>query len=164
MTSTQASNPRASLLAGLRTGGVRSSSMTGPYTAGPNGAFNVNRYPSQQYYEEEEEDQFYELPDNTAYHNGYGGAGAHPMTAAVDGHNNRFNHQQQQRGLNPHSAPFNPSFSSQNNLMQQQNKQQAQAQAQQAFQMQLMQLELLKMQVRQNCDPFSLDRRYSFFP
>lgn len=146
MTSTQASNPRASLLAGLRTGGVRSSSATmpAPHTAAASANFSIPRYPSQQYYyEDEEEDQFYDLP-NTAAFNNYAGARAHPVTAAVDGPDNRFH--QQQRGLNPHSAPFNPSFNSRNAQVQQQ---QSDHQAQQAFQMQMMQLELLKMQQAQ---------------
>ncbi len=61
------------------------------------------------------------------------------MTAAVDGPNNRFS-QHQQRGMNPNSAPFTPSFAT--NMMAQPNAQT------QAFQMQMMQMEMLRLQVR----------------
>ncbi|KAJ3510055.1 hypothetical protein NMY22_g16090 [Coprinellus aureogranulatus] len=80
------SNNRASLLAGLRTGGVRSSSLNVPHTAAPTGSFNVPRIPSYSnpnVYYEEEEDQFVELPPQQPMYNR-----AMPLTAAVDGPNN----------------------------------------------------------------------------
>ena len=61
MAATPAPNPRASLLAGLRTGGVRSSSGPVPHTAAPAGTFNIPRIvtPNQEdnYYPPEEEDE-----------------------------------------------------------------------------------------------------------
>ena len=80
------SNPpttRASLLAGLRTGGVRSASSplaNIPHTAAPSGSFNIPRSSST------------DFPSS--------------FTAAVDAHNNTFSHQQS--GMNPNSAPFSP--------------------------------------------------------
>jgi hypothetical protein len=68
-----------------------------------------------------------------------------PMTAAVDGPDNRFT-QQQQRGMNPNSAPFSPAFLAQP----------TQAQTQ-ALQMQMMQLEIMRMQV---CDAAHALYRY----
>jgi len=126
MTSAQAPppNPRASLLAGLRTGGVRSSSANAPHTAAPGATFNMPRFASQNgqiflQHEESEEDA------PSAF------AGA--MTAAVDGQANRFT--QQQRGMNPNSIPFSPGFQTPS----------AQVQAQ-ALQMQMMQLEIIRLQ------------------
>jgi len=134
MTSAPAPNPRASLLAGLRTGGVRSTSSplaNVPYTAAPGATFNIPRYASQNgqlfFQQEESEDQVIEAPS----HNIFSGA----MTAAVDGPNNRFT--QQQRGMNPNSVPFSPGF--------QTPSAQVQAQAQ-ALQMQIMQLEIIRLQ------------------
>ncbi|KAJ7774350.1 hypothetical protein DFH07DRAFT_952594 [Mycena maculata] len=137
---TASPNPRASLLSGLRTGGVRSTSATVPHTAAPTGSFNVPRFASQLHssvFPEEDDDQMVQVPAQNVFANH--SAPRMPMTAAVDGPDNRFT--QQQRGMNPNSAPFSPAFLSQPN-------QQAQAQNQ-AFQMQMMQLEIMKMQTIQ---------------
>ncbi|KAL0070956.1 hypothetical protein AAF712_002177 [Marasmius tenuissimus] len=137
MTTAPSTNSRASLLSGLRTGGVRSVSNTIPHTAAPGATFNIPRAVSHSF-PEEEEDQVLEMPSRNLYANNHHGA-SHimPMTAAVDGPNNRF--AQQQRGMNPNSVPFSPGFNAGVN----QNAQQ------QAFQMQMMQLELLKLQAAQ---------------
>lgn len=126
--SAQAPNPRASLLAGLRTGGVRSSSAAIPHTAAPGGSFNVPRM----HIHQEDLDQLPEIAPHFAQNRTI------PATAAVDVPNNMFL-QQQRRPLNPNSLPFSPGFKPHN---------QAQAQAQ-AFQLQMMQLELMKIQAMQ---------------
>jgi hypothetical protein len=140
MSTAPAPNPRASLLAGLRTGGVRSVSATVPHTAAPTGSFSVPRFPPQQhpsYYSDEEDDQLADMPaqalfapqNNTRM----------PMTAAVDGSANRFAHQQTaQRGMNPNSVPFSPGFNPNQNQM-----------VDPTFQMQMMQLELMRIQTLQ---------------
>jgi hypothetical protein len=103
-------NPRASLLAGLRTGGVRSNST------------NLPNHHSSLY--SEEDDQYPSVP----------------MTAAVDGSNIRFSHQQAQFSLNPNSVPFSPApFQPQNVVPHNQLQNQA-------FQMQLLQLEMMRIQ------------------
>jgi hypothetical protein len=140
-------NNRASLLAGLRTGGVRSSSTTLPHTAAPGASFNITRFASQHHQssvfpEEDEDDQLAEMPLQNMYVNKqYGGNRTLPMTAAVDGSNNRF--AQQQRGMNPNSAPFTPSFAAPNVITQSNNVQA------QAFQLQMMQMELMRLQAVQ---------------
>ncbi|KAJ2931613.1 hypothetical protein H1R20_g5323, partial [Candolleomyces eurysporus] len=129
-------NNRASLLAGLRTGGVRSSSLNIPHTAAPTGSFNIPRitsYNNPNVYYEEEEDQLAEMQPQ-AFNNR-----AMPMTAAVDGPNNRFA-QQQTRMMNPNSVPFSPGFAP--NVMQHQQ----QFNPQNAMQMQMLQIEMLKIQ------------------
>lgn len=137
--SAQNNNSRASLLAGLRTGGVRSASHTIPHTAAPGASFHINRAPSysnQQYYPEEEDDQFFEIHNRQQIfaHRGL------PMTAAVDGPNNRFMQQQQQaRIVNPHSAAFPNNYPQANNQYQGQNNNNA-------LQMQMMQLEVMRIQ------------------
>lgn len=126
------SNKRASLLDGLRTGGVRSSSLNVPHTAAPTGTFNVPRFPpinSQSGFAEEEEDQFVDIPHHNNNNNGY--TRNIPMTAAVDGPNNRFSQQQAMRGMNPNSIPFSPGFAPNN----------------QQVQLQMLQLEMMRMQV-----------------
>ncbi|KAJ7667805.1 hypothetical protein DFH06DRAFT_983595 [Mycena polygramma] len=136
---TASPNPRASLLSGLRTGGVRSSSASVPHTAAPGGSFNVPRFASQLHpsiFPEEDDDQIVDVPGQNAFANYQ--APRMPMTAAVDGPDNRFT-QQQQRGMNPNSAPFTPSFLPQQ-PMQAPNP---------ALQMQMMQLEILRMQAIQ---------------
>ncbi|KAL1702624.1 hypothetical protein EV121DRAFT_261840 [Schizophyllum commune] len=157
MTTAQ-SNPRANLLSGLRTGGVRASSLQMPHSAAPTADhFNIHRYAGQQpgFYEEEED----EVPDmhgQTLYvqQDPYR---SHAMTAAVDGPNfgRQQQHQQASRPLNPHSATFNPSFNyaaqqqaqAQAQKLKQQQLQQLEAQRQQQhLQMQLAQLELIKLQ------------------
>ncbi|KAF9263645.1 hypothetical protein L218DRAFT_973007 [Marasmius fiardii PR-910] len=132
---TAPSTNRASLLSGLRTGGVRSVSATVPHTAAPGATFNVPRAASHSF-PEEEEDQVLEMPSRNIYANNHHGA-SHimPMTAAVDAPNNRF--AQQQRTMNPNSIPFSPAFNPNVNPQQQ------------AFQMQMMQLELMKLQAAQ---------------
>ncbi|KAF9485375.1 hypothetical protein BDN70DRAFT_903197 [Pholiota conissans] len=129
------SNNRASLLAGLRTGGVRSVSASVPHTAAPAGSFNVPRFPSQYngglFPEEEEEDQLAELHQQTVYQQRNV-----PMTSAVDGPNNRFSQHQAARGMNPNSVPFSPGFAS--NMV---------PQAQ--MQMQMLQLEMMRIQAIQ---------------
>lgn len=126
------SNNRASLLAGLRTGGVRSSSANLPHTAAPAGSFNVPRFSSQHstniFPEEEEDDQLPEMPHQNMFNT--------PMTAAVDGPNNRFSHHQAARGMNPNSMPFSPGFAP--NMV---------PQAQ--MQMQMLQFEMLRIQTIQ---------------
>ncbi|KAG7448985.1 uncharacterized protein BT62DRAFT_928989 [Guyanagaster necrorhizus] len=140
-------NNRASLLAGLRTGGVRSSSTTLPHTAAPGASFNITRFASQHHQpssfpEEDEDDQLAEMPSQNVYVNRqYSGNRTLPMTAAVDGSNNRF--AQQQRGMNPNSAPFTPSFATPNMIAQSNNVQA------QAFQLQMMQMELMRLQAVQ---------------
>ncbi|KAJ3491223.1 hypothetical protein NLJ89_g11357 [Agrocybe chaxingu] len=129
-------NNRASLLAGLRTGGVRSSSVNVPHTAAPTGSFNVPRFPSQQHpsiilTEDDEDDQVAEIAHHNIYSRGV------PMTAAVDGPNNRFaHHQSVPRGMNPNSMPFSPGFNS--NMM-----------TQPQMQMQMLQLEMMRIQALQ---------------
>ena len=62
------------------------------------------------------------------------------MTAAVDGSNIRFSHQQAQFPLNPNSVPFSPAaFPPQNVVAHNQLQNQA-------FQMQLLQLEMMRIQ------------------
>jgi hypothetical protein len=134
MTTAPTSNSRASLLSGLRTGGVRSSSANVPHTALPGATFNIPRLAPHSLsgnYSNEEQDFVPEMPS-------YPGANRVPMTAAVDGPNNRFS-QQQHRTMNPNVAPFSPAF----------NQMANNAQAQQALQMQMMQLEIMRIQAVQ---------------
>ena len=145
---------RASLLAGLRTGGVRSNPVTGvPHTAAPGVSFNIpSRFTSatcnQQSFSEED-DQLSDMLSHNMYISPQQRVHQPPVTAAVDGGANRFSQQQGHftggvmSGI-PHS---NPAVSNT----------QLQAQ-QQALQMQLMQLELIRMQVRfpSPLHPFSL--------
>ncbi|KAJ3761683.1 hypothetical protein EV360DRAFT_80040 [Lentinula raphanica] len=137
MTTAPTSNSRASLLSGLRTGGVRSTSASIPHTAAPGGSFNIPRIVSHANAGTLNEEQDY-LPEMTSL-NSYPNGNRIPLTAAVDGPNNRFS--QQQRGMNPNVAPFNPVFTP--NTISQAH------QAQQALQMQMMQLEILKLQAAQ---------------
>jgi len=140
---TASPNSRASLLSGLRTGGVRSTSATVPHTAAPGGSFNIPRFASQLHssvFPEEEDDQILEVPAQTVFANHQ--ASRMPMTAAVDGPDNRFT-QQQQRGMNPNVAPFTPSFLPRQPV---QPVQPVQA-ANPALQMQMM--EMLKLQALQ---------------
>lgn len=130
---TPAPNPRASLLAGLRTGGVRSSSGPVPHTAAPAGTFNIPRIitPNQEdnYYPPEEEDELSNMMAQNLY---VQSRPRHaPMTAAVDGIPNRFQ-QQQQQSMN--GMPFNMPPMNQNQLQQ--------------VQLQLMQMEFARLQVR----------------
>lgn len=136
MTTAPTTNSRASLLSGLRTGGVRSSSATIPHTALPGATFNVPRLAPNALsgnFVDEEQDF---VPEMSSYHL----ASRIPMTAAVDGPNDRFS-QQQRRPMNPNVAPFSPTFVP--------NQMVNNAQAQQALQMQMMQLEILRIQAAQ---------------
>ncbi|KAG5731704.1 hypothetical protein E4T56_gene708 [Termitomyces sp. T112] len=138
MTTAPAPTHRASLLSGLRTGGVRSVSASIPHSAAPGASFNVSRFHSQHNLAsslDEEDDQLPDMPSKNIY------APRHmPMTAAVDGQNNRFAAQQMApRGLNPNSAPFSPGTAF-NPSAQLQN---------QALQMQMLQLEVMRIQAIQ---------------
>jgi len=133
---------RASLLAGLRTGGVRSASGpmgNVPHTAAPAGAFNVPRYQSAAYngslYATEEEDELAEMFSQNLYMN-QANRLQQPMTAAVDGTANRFAHQQNNMGMNV-GVPMSPFIGNQN---------QAQLQA---LQLQMMQVEIARLQTIQ---------------
>ena len=140
MAASPAPNSRASLLAGLRTGGVRSVSGPIPHTASPAGTFNVPRYApaSDAFYSSEEEDELADLLSQKMYfQNNVSRMQQAPMTAAVDGGMNRFV-MQQALGMNGGVA------------MNQYAAAAAQSQMQQAMQMQMMQLELARLQV---CGP-----------
>jgi hypothetical protein len=141
MTTAPTPNSRASLLAGLRTGGVRSASTTMPHTAAPGGSFNVPRFASQHHSVfPEEEDEPTDMQSQPVFSNVNGVNRTIPMTAAVDSPNNRFSQQQGPRGMNPNSVPFSPAFNA--NVLAQPNHVQTQA-----LQMQMMQLEILRIQV-----------------
>ncbi|KAG0705452.1 hypothetical protein DFH29DRAFT_1031216 [Suillus ampliporus] len=144
------SNNRASLLNGLRTGGVRSTSMSVPHTAALGGSFNIPRFASNSLHhsvfaEEDDMDEVGELFSQNMYINNQP-INSRPLTAAVDGPNNRFVQQQMaaQSGLNPNSVPFYPSYSQ---GVQAQNASDVQLHAYQ--QMQLMQLEIARLQTEQ---------------
>jgi hypothetical protein len=140
MTTAPTPNSRASLLAGLRTGGVRSASTTMPHTAAPGGSFNVPRFASQHHSVfPEEEDEPTDMQSQPVFSNVNGVNRTIPMTAAVDSPNNRFSQQQGPRGMNPNSVPFSPTFNA--NVLAQPNHVQTQA-----LQMQMMQLEILRIQ------------------
>jgi hypothetical protein len=144
MASAPAPTHRASLLSGLRTGGVRSASMTGvPHTAAPGVSFNIpSRYVSAAYNQQsigEEDDQLSDMLSHNMYINAQQRVYQPPNTAAVDGGANRFS--QQQGHFNSAMIPGIPHP---NTAV---GNAQLQAQ-QQALQVQLMQLELIRMQVR----------------
>ncbi|KAJ7655036.1 hypothetical protein DFH06DRAFT_1046561 [Mycena polygramma] len=126
---------RASLLSGLRTGGVRSATNI-PHTAAPGATFNIPRVSShlQPSIFPEEDDEHGQYAQNVFAN--HGGNRAMPMTAAVDGPNNRF--MQQQRDVNPNLGSFSSAFAAQPNHVQAQ-----------ALQMQMMQLEIIRMQTIQ---------------
>jgi hypothetical protein len=138
---------RASLLSGLRTGGVRSASNI-PHTAAPGATFNIPRVSSNLqssiFPEEDNQGQYAQNvflnPVNRTM----------PMTAAVDGPNNRF--MQQQRDVNPNLGSFSPAFAGQPNHVRAQ-----------ALQMQMMQLEIIRMQVSLALPGFSIRALMSFF-
>ena len=114
------SNNRASLLAGLRTGGVRSSTLDPPHTASPAGTFNLRSYPT----------PFSDEDDQVFHQN----ISLDRDVASADGSINGFSHHQAALGMNPNSIPFSPGFSP--NIA---------PQAQ--IQMQMLQLEMMKIQV-----------------
>lgn len=131
-------NSRASLLSGLRTGGVRSASGpmgNVPHTAAPTGTFNLSRRPSVGFngslYATEEEDELADMVSQNAYYN-HVNRMQQPKTAAVDGSANRFAHQQH---LGGNVAPISPFVG---------NVSQAQLQA---LQLQMMQVEITRLQV-----------------
>jgi len=131
-----ANTNRASLLSGLRTGGVRSSSNI-PHTAAPGASFSIPRVTSNLHHSSifpEEDDEQGQYAQN-AFAN-RGGNRIMPMTAAVDGPNNRF--MQQQQDVNPNMGSFGSAFAAQPNHVQAQ-----------ALQMQMMQLEIIRMQTIQ---------------
>lgn len=147
MDTAHAPSPRASLLAGLRTGGVRSASSpmgNVPHTAAPGGSFNVPRFLPQThdtgiYPQEDDEDELSNMMQQNLYiNNNVGRLSQQPMTAAVDGANNRFAQHQAMGMLNAGNA-FNPLANV---------SAQTQLQAMQQFQM--MQMEIVRLQVR-NC-------------
>ena len=146
MAAAPAPNPRASLLAGLRTGGVRSTSGPMgniPHTAAVGSSFSVPRYPSSTFHNshfppEEEDDELADMVSQNMYINSASHMRHIPMTAAVDGSHDRFAHQQsaRYRGM----ASGGVSNNSNNDV-------QRQAQAQ-ALQMQMLQVEMLRLHVR----------------
>ena len=119
-------NSRASLLAGLRTGGVRSSALDTSHTAST-ATFNFHRLSTYQPTSFSEEDQVNEI-----FHQNISQDRDVPKTAAVDGPNH-FSHHQAARGMNPNSVPFSPGFAP--------NVPQAQ------IQMHILQLEMMRFQV-----------------
>ncbi|KAF9008685.1 hypothetical protein BDQ17DRAFT_1300704 [Cyathus striatus] len=157
-------NNRASLLAGLRTGGVRSASLNAPHTAAPGATFNVPRFHPQ----EEDDEHISELRSHSIYPNR-----VIPMTAAVDGAN--FAHQQQtlsQNGINPNSIPFSPAFPphalahpqfAQNQALQM-HMLQLEMMKMQHLQVQQQQAELLAQQLHHQQQQASRNRRLSFNP
>lgn len=105
-------NHRASLLNGLRTGGVRSTSMSVPNSAVSDGSFHLPRFTSQQTsFDEEDLDrvqgmfsQNLHLPDNSVFPAMGATSLAHPRLAAAPVSQRQAGRQ----GLNPYSPPFNP--------------------------------------------------------
>lgn len=127
-------NPRASLLAGLRTGGVRSASANMPQTAAPDtSSFNIPCINEELYLQEEEDELTNMMAQNLYIRNNAARIHQHPMTAAVDGAANRFAQQQNTGMMSPGmNFPMTP----------------AAAQTQlQALQLQMMQMEIARLQV-----------------
>jgi hypothetical protein len=139
-----ASTNRASLLNGLRTGGVRSSSMSAPLSPAPLTSFNLPRYASSAInspiFPEEDIDQLSDLLSSNLYINNL----SHPFTAPIDATNSTFVHHQAapHRPLNPNSVPFSPAHLH----TPQQQSPTADTQLHAYQQMQLMQLEILRLQ------------------
>jgi len=115
-------NNRASLLAGLRTGGVRSSTLEPPHTASPAGTFNLRSHPTS--FSEEDDEIFHQNISQDR------------DVASVDGSINGFSHHQAAHGMNPNNIPFSPGFGP--NMA---------PQAQ--IQMQMLQLEMMRIQAMQ---------------
>ncbi|KAL4241278.1 hypothetical protein ABKN59_000224 [Abortiporus biennis] len=138
MATTSAPNPRASLLAGLRTGGVRSASGNVPHTAAPGATFNVPRYAptnNDSYYLQEEQDELADMMAQNLYIKQTSNRMQQaPMTAAVDGTANRFAHQQG-LGINA-GVPMSPFMSANQSQLQ-------------ALQLQMMQAEIARLQAVQ---------------
>ncbi|EMD40550.1 hypothetical protein CERSUDRAFT_80218 [Gelatoporia subvermispora B] len=139
---TPAPNPRASLLSGLRTGGVRSVSgpnNNAPHTAAPAGMFSIPRIVSTPHndalFPPEEEDELSNMVSQNLYMQNPTSRYQQSITAAVDGSANRFS-QQQAMGMGG-GMPYNGM-----------NPAQAQAQLQ-ALQLQMMQVEIARLQAIQ---------------
>lgn len=138
-------NTRASLLSGLRTGGVRSASQPAivPHTAAVGGSFNVPRFPPfptlQTHYVDEEVDELAEMTNHHLHLNGTNNHRMMPATAALDGSTNRFHQQQQAAFLQQMAAQRSTAngigFPTVNGM--------------DPIQMQLMQLEIMKLQAIQ---------------
>lgn len=142
-----APSSRASLLAGLRTGGVRSASQPAvPQTAAPGGSFNVPRLASfsGQHIPEDEADELADMVSHNLHLNG-GRRMMQPMTAsAADGMGNRFQMQQQQAVLLQMAAQRAALNGIPLGGMNGMGVDPVQAQAQ--LQMQVMQMEIMKLQ------------------
>ncbi|KIY49566.1 hypothetical protein FISHEDRAFT_65500 [Fistulina hepatica ATCC 64428] len=134
--STASSNSRASLLSGLRTGGVRSASSNVAQSAAQVSGYVPRQVPQVQPHYDGDVNGLADMAAQSLYISG----NQRPFSPAFDG---GFSRQQPQtRGLNPHSAAFTPSFAAGASVQQQP----AQADM---LQLQMMQLELLKMQALQ---------------
>ncbi|KAG8218400.1 hypothetical protein J3R82DRAFT_4025 [Butyriboletus roseoflavus] len=147
-----ATTNRASLLNGLRTGGVRSTSMGAPLSPAPAPSFNLPRFAPSPintpvFPEEDDMDQLSDLLSSNLYINNLSGHASHPFAASIDAQNTTFVHQQvaPHRPLNPNSVPFSPAH-----LHTPQQAASTDAQLHAYQQMQLMQLEILRLQV---CSP-----------
>lgn len=147
-------NQRASLLAGLRTGGVRSTSGPQlPHTAAPGGSFQLPRLASSQVYNnfpiDEEVDEVADMISQNAFVSGARSFPNRqvPRTASAYAPNNVFQHQQQdvfQRQLAAQNAVVNGGLGNVTNTAD--AEYQAQAQAQMQLQMQMMQMEVIRLQ------------------
>lgn len=157
-----ATTNRASLLNGLRTGGVRSTSMSTPLSPAPPASFNLPRFASSvtntPIFPEDDMDHLSDLLSSNLYINNLSGHASHPFTPPIDPQNTTFLHQHvpPHRPLNPNSVPFSPSH-----LHTQQQAAPVDAQLHAYQQMQLMQLEILRLQVRspshlRSSHPFTL--------
>lgn len=135
------SNSRASLLSGLRTGGVRSASQPSivPHTAAVGGSFNVPRfasYTSQPSFEDDEADELVDMVNyNMSLNAGHRMMHQQPVTAsAADGVGNRFQQQQQQAFMRQMGAQRGNTNGMAN---------------MDSVQLQMMQMELMKLQAIQ---------------
>jgi len=141
-------NSRASLLAGLRTGGVRSATQpTVPQTAAPGGSFNVPRFASYsaQHIPEEEADELADMVSHTMHLNGSRRMHQPVTASAADGVGNRFQQQQQAALL----RQFAVQRAAMNGMSVGAMGVDPQLQAQAQLQMQVMQMEMLKLQALQ---------------
>jgi len=143
-----APNSRASLLAGLRTGGVRSATHPSvPQTAAPSGSFNVPRFASfsSQQVHEDETDELADMVSHNLHLDGSRRRHQAVTASAADGVGNRFQHQQQAalfRQLAVQRAAMNGMPLGAMTV-------DPQLQAQAQLQMQVMQMEMLKLQALQ---------------
>ncbi|KZW03927.1 hypothetical protein EXIGLDRAFT_758239 [Exidia glandulosa HHB12029] len=132
------SNSRASLLSGLRTGGVRSASQPSivPHTAAVGGSFNVPRFASfsQPQFPDDEADELADMINyNMSLNGNHRMMHQQPVTAsAADGVGNRFQQQQQQAFMRQMAAQRNPMNGMAANM-----------------ELQMMQMELMKLQAIQ---------------